>query len=167
MMTCGDCYTQNWIDSLGRKQGNWNYYNADSVLIEQGEYKNNLKTGTWKVYSKNGNLTDSGAFHNDRKIGIWMHWSSGGDYDVFPSNYEYHKDGGVTILRQSSSIYINRDSSYIALTLSPTYKQIECKCKNKVNKKFICVRYHESGKIYRRRKFADFAETFDLLETKW
>jgi hypothetical protein len=162
-----DCYSQNRIDSLGRRQGIWYLYSSDSLLISKGEYKNNLKNGIWKIYSKNGQLTDSGSFYNNRKIGIWTHWYKKSDYDVLPSYYEYEEDGSVTIKRKSSTIFIDKDSTLIYLKLDSSYKQIVCKCENKQIGNFYCVRYHENGQVYKRKEFLNFAETLKLMETQW
>ncbi|MCU0441560.1 MAG: hypothetical protein MUE96_04105 [Bacteroidia bacterium] len=139
---CLGCYSQNKVDSLGRKQGPWYSYSINGLPREQGVYINDLKVGVWRTYSPSGILTDSGSYSNGKKTGRWMQRFDGGDYVSGDRFVDYYVDSGLTIWDNRSAIYINEDSTYLSLTINPDYKQVECQCKNKVSGKFDCVKYY-------------------------
>jgi antitoxin component YwqK of YwqJK toxin-antitoxin module len=72
-----DSSVVNYVDSYGRRQGHWKYYNsfeeyqfpnyAENALIKEGYYMNNKKVGLWKFYDSNGKITPL-RYKNDTLI---------------------------------------------------------------------------------------------------
>jgi hypothetical protein len=64
--------TINFTDQNGFKQGHWvvrDYINAKEhqapLIIESGDYKNNMKQGVWHYYDSTGKINRSVKYLND------------------------------------------------------------------------------------------------------
>lgn len=60
--------TINLIDNNKLKQGKWevkDYSHQPPILIESGNYKDNLKQGVWHYYDSAGNINRSVKYLND------------------------------------------------------------------------------------------------------
>lgn len=160
----------NCVDSLGRKQGWWIYYE-----IEQGkdsaEYNQNgpkcglsldINYGDYVSYYKLGKYVDG------NKAGRWYEISN--RFYSFPSNeenYYYSKD---TILikyinsHEETTLYFNSDSTIIkskTIYLDKDSICIECRRKNKKTEN-NCKLYYQN-KLMKSFPYKDFEFEFDKI----
>jgi antitoxin component YwqK of YwqJK toxin-antitoxin module len=87
--------------------GLYQVFNSTNDLIEQGEFKNGLKTGKWTRWYKNGQIANISNWVNGTLEGEQLAYSDNG---VIESKYLYSNN----ILNGKSYIY-NSDSSVIVM----------------------------------------------------
>lgn len=61
-----------------QKDGYWEFYSNDNILLTSGYYKNGLKDGYWHFYSIKGELLQEGNFNEDRKSKWWSFFNQKG-----------------------------------------------------------------------------------------
>ncbi len=66
------------MDTLGRKQGDWEYYYETGELKAKGKFKNNQKTGEWTYYYIDGKVEQKGKFNKDKIDSKWVWYYSNG-----------------------------------------------------------------------------------------
>lgn len=71
-----------------KREGEWKFYNLDTLLISEEYYENGQPTGKWKNYYQNGALLEEITYKNGIKDGPWK---------------QYYFDGPVKL----SAKYIN------------------------------------------------------------
>ena len=71
-------FSQNIVDSNGKKQGFWNKYHLNGKLKYSGEFKNNFPVGIFKYYDNNENLkADLIYFNNGKSASAKLYYSNG------------------------------------------------------------------------------------------
>lgn len=64
------------IDSKGRKNGKWTFYDVDNKVKAEGYYKKNRRVKNWVFYFKNGKIEQKGAYKSGRLSGEWIQYYS-------------------------------------------------------------------------------------------
>lgn len=57
------------------KQGSYEL-TKNGIIVEKGEYVNNLKDGEWKIFHENGTKSAEGNFKNGKRIKIWKFYNN-------------------------------------------------------------------------------------------
>ena len=84
-------------------EGNYKkFFEANNILFEEKNYKNNVLDGEYKKYSIEGNLEEKGQYVNGKQDGIWITYSSTNP-EVVKDTFKY-KNG---ILEEINNVNIN------------------------------------------------------------
>ena len=62
------------------KNGNWNFYNKDEILIAKGNYKNGVKDGAWVGMYANGKVFYLGNYLENMAHGNWKYFFDDGSF---------------------------------------------------------------------------------------
>lgn len=68
----GEKIAEGLVDSALRKQGQWIFYENDSIVVASGSFVNNKKNGLWQFFYKNGKLRQVGNYELDKPTGKWF-----------------------------------------------------------------------------------------------
>lgn len=71
--SAGRLLSKGIVDELGQKQGEWEYYYADSSLTlkAKGKYQDGLKVKKWEYFYPNSNLEQEGSYSIGLADGVW------------------------------------------------------------------------------------------------
>lgn len=77
-----------------KREGLWQFYNDDEVLIAEEFYENGIASGTWKNYYRNGALLEETNYKNGKKEGSWKQFFDDGPLKL-TATYENGKLKGL------------------------------------------------------------------------
>jgi antitoxin component YwqK of YwqJK toxin-antitoxin module len=102
----GNLLSEGFIDTAGRKQGEWKHYYKNGSVKSKGLYKNNYQHGNWEFYYVNGALEQSGMINEGKLEGTWEWFYPEGDRWKTENYYngklegkyiEFNKEGEVIV----------------------------------------------------------------------
>ena len=80
----------------GKREGRWERWNSEGVLISVETFKNNQPNGDWVTFFPNGNKKSEGQYKEGLKSGPWRHYFISGQLNREETFNEGHKDGLTT-----------------------------------------------------------------------
>ena len=78
----------------GLKNGLYQEWSSDGILIKKGKYLNGIKIGLYQEWYANGNSQSKGKYLNGIKIGLWTEWVGNTNQQKKEINY---KDNNIRI----------------------------------------------------------------------
>jgi antitoxin component YwqK of YwqJK toxin-antitoxin module len=90
-----------------KREGLWQFYNDDEILIAEEFYENGIAAGTWKNYYMNGALLEEINYKNGKKEGPWKQYFDDGPVKL-SATYENGKlQGLATFFHPSGRVKIS------------------------------------------------------------
>lgn len=77
-----------------KREGLWQFFNDDEILIAEEFYENGIAAGTWKNYYMNGALLEEINYKNGKKEGPWKQYFEDGPLKL-TATYENDKLQGL------------------------------------------------------------------------
>jgi antitoxin component YwqK of YwqJK toxin-antitoxin module len=76
----------------GKKQGKWEFFTIDGILVKRAHYSNDSLNGPYEVYFENGDTLSSGTYSNGWKTGKWIWKNTEGKLEMegtFENNLQH------------------------------------------------------------------------------
>ncbi len=90
-----------------KKQGVWKYYNHDSIVIAEENYKNGVPDGVWKTFYANGQLLDEIPYVNGVKEGTWTQYFYDGRLKTKATYVNGLLEGLATFYHPNGRVFIS------------------------------------------------------------
>jgi antitoxin component YwqK of YwqJK toxin-antitoxin module len=90
-----------------RKNGLWNYYNENSVLVAQESYVNGVPDGTWKIYYYEGSLLEEVPYVMGIKEGEWKQYFMDGAVKTKATYKNGKLEGLATFFHPNGRVFIS------------------------------------------------------------
>lgn len=90
-----------------KREGEWKYYNQDTILISEEHYENGLAVGVWKNYYQNGALLEEITYKNGVKDGPWKQYYYDGPVKLSAKNINGKLEGLATFYHPNGRVMIS------------------------------------------------------------
>lgn len=90
-----------------KKDGEWKYFNADSIVIAEENYVKGVPHGKWKTYYANGALLEEITYVNGKKEGSWMQYFYDGPVKTKATYHNDKLEGLATFFHPNGRVFIS------------------------------------------------------------
>jgi antitoxin component YwqK of YwqJK toxin-antitoxin module len=116
------------------KDGKWQEFNKDAILVSEGFYKNGLKHGLWKYYYDTGELVIEEHFIEGRMHGTYTSFYKDGRTMAFGQYVDDSREGHFFLFDENGALLkhllFNKN---VSVKESPTSETVEEGVKSQQN----------------------------------